>query len=117
MDVKKIRPTAEISFILKTPEPTEVKFVVRPIAFDRLRMISQTSDISELERKLAWEAIVDWNLEEDGQPLACNEDNKARFLEFLFRMRVDEDEQNPVGITILDKLFEFATDQRNFFAR
>ena len=116
MDIRKLRATAEISFQLNVPEPVELKFVVRPIAFDRVRALGGVGDITETERKLVSEAIVDWNLEEDGQAIPCTEENKEKYLDFLFRLRVDVDaEKNPIGATILDRIFEFASEQKNFF--
>lgn len=116
MEIRKLRAEAEISFTLNTPEPTELRFVVRPIAFDRIRSMGAVDDMAEVERRLVKDAVVGWNLEENGQPIPCTEENKEKFLEFLFRLRVEEDtEKNPIGVTILDKLFEFASEQKNFF--
>lgn len=115
MDINKLRATARISFRLNGPEPIDLEFEVRPIAFDLARTMVGQADLTEIERRLVADAIVDWNLEENGQKIECNAENKAKYLEFLFRMRTDQDDANPVGTTILDRLFEFASDQKNFF--
>lgn len=110
MDIKKLKATASITIELDAPGPVSITFWVRPIAPDSI-IDYPNAKASEALRKLAADAIVDWDITDDEKKLECNEENKAKYLPVIFSLKIKSESDE----TVLSKLIAFAQDQRNFF--
>jgi len=133
MDIKKLQPEAEVTYALETTgDPIAIMFRVGFIALDAVQDYvneSRTGNnpprISDVIRRAVADAIHDWDLTEDGKPLACTQENKDKHLPLLFGLKIkrpaivegEEGEAllvDPVASVLVRALCEFAGNAENF---
>jgi len=109
MEVKKFSAVAKYEVEIETKSGVEkLIFSVRPLPQFR---VAEYRDEPESERlvSLLQDAVVDWNLESDGQKLPCNEENKKKYLPAIF------DLIDTKGVAVGTGLLTFCGDSKNFF--
>jgi hypothetical protein len=136
MDIKNIVPTAEIEFTLDRKDgagrPVTVKLKVNYVTLDEVgdfAVPGQRFRLSKAVREILIDAVVGWDLTEDGEPLACDDKAKRRVLPVLLgatltdprpeAARKDKDGKaipypNPFELILGRKLVDFAADERNY---
>lgn len=121
MDIKKIVPTAEIEFTLDRKddqgEPVRVKLTTNYVTLDELGDFMEPGKrfrFSKAAREMLIDAVVGWDLTEDGKPLPCDETNKRRVLPVLLGARLAGESDNPFELVLGRRLLEFAGDEGNF---
>lgn len=92
----------------------KLRFKVKPMSaseqFDFASGV--TEDPKESLIKIE-ELIIDWELEENGKKLECNEANKKKYIPYLITV-VIKDEESKLGNTVGRFILEFAQDFSNF---
>lgn len=95
---------------LETTAPVgELRFKVIPVSFGEtveLRKYAEKDPFRLIEFGVA--CIADWNLELNGEALVCNEENRRKYLTYLF------DEQTKTGENLLVAIIKFAVDKKNY---
>jgi hypothetical protein len=121
MDIKKIMPTAEVEFTLDRLDdegkPVSVKLTVNYVTLDEIGDFIEAGKrprLSRIVREILIDAVVGWDLTEDGKPLVCDDATKRRVLPVLFGTRVAGESSNPFELILGRKLLEFAGDDGNF---
>jgi len=111
MDVRKIRATADLTIEIDADFPLTVTFTLKPL-MPELAADAKSEKNSEILKQLALEAIVDWDLKNDGENIPCTEENKLKYLpDAIFRWKVKNE-----NISVMMKIIEFAGNSKNFFA-
>ena len=109
MDIKKFSAIAEYTAEVETRAGTErLVFKVRPLPQFRVAEYRDQSDTDRLV-SLLMDAVVDWNLELDGQKIPCDGENKKKYLPALFDIICKD------GASIGTGLLSFCGDSKNFF--
>jgi hypothetical protein len=119
MELKEIKPTAEVEF--ETAEGV-LKFTVRHLPPDQVVLDYQSgSRLSVRVRGALADAIVGWNLShDDGTPWPCDDKTKALLLPQIVGLPVKQKldaggkELVPEGMLLGLALFEFIGDAGNF---
>lgn len=121
MDIKSVVPTAEIEFTLDRKDaegkPATVKLTTCFVAIDEVRDFIKPGErfrFSKAIREVLIDAVVGWDLTQDGKPIPCDEENKRKILPVLFGTRLAGEEDHPYDLLLGLKLCEFAGDDRNF---
>lgn len=121
MDIKSIVPTAEVEFTLDRKDdagaPVTVKLKVNYITLDEVGDFVEPGKrfrLSKAVREILIDAVVGWDLTEDGAPLVCDDKAKRRVLPVLLGARLAGEADNPFELILGRKLLDFAADERNF---
>lgn len=121
MDIKKIMPTAEIEFTLDRKDadgqPVKVKLETSYISIDEVGDFIEPGKrfrFSKAACEMLIDAVVGWDLTEDGKPLACDDATKRRVLPVLLGTRVAGESKNPFELVLGRQLLEFAGNDENF---
>ena len=109
MDIGKFSATAEYMAEVETRAGTK-KFIFKVRPVPQFKVV-EYKDQSEADRlvSLLMDAVVDWNLELDGQKIPCDEENKKKYLPALFDIICK------TGRTIGTELLAFCGDSKSFF--
>jgi len=122
MDVSKFEITGEwlAVEIDSAKDIGELRFKVKPLSSTDQIMIAEQSegDPKKFLKKVEG-LVVDWDLEKDGQPLPCTEENKAFYMPYLIGMKIkkqsdEEEEKKEEGKIVGTAIIEFAQDFGNF---
>lgn len=124
MDIKSIKPTAQVTFELEG-KGGSVTFEVAFIALDQVgdylpkaqapgQPAAKPAKFSTLVRAMLIDAVQSWDLTENGEPLACDEETKERYLPVIFGLRIKGDQENPFDKVLGRALMNFAGDSENF---
>jgi hypothetical protein len=109
MDIKKFSAIAEFTAEVETRAGAEkIIFKVRPLPQFKVAEYKDQSDTDRLV-SLLMGAVVDWNLELDGQKIPCDEENKKKYLPALFDIICKN------GRTIGTEILTFCGDSKSFF--
>jgi hypothetical protein len=109
MDIRKFSATAEFTAEVETRAGVEkLIFKVRPLPQFKVAEYKDQSDTDRLV-SLLMDAVVDWNLELDGQKITCDEENKKKYLPALFDIICVN------GKTIGTEILTFCGDSKSFF--
>ena len=128
MDIKKLTPEAGITYALETTgEPITITFRVGFIALDAVQdYVNESRNgtnpprISDVIRRAVTDAIHDWDLTEDGKPLACTRETKDKYLPLLFGLKIKQEASpaevpaDPASGILVRALVEFAGNSENF---
>jgi hypothetical protein len=137
MELREIKPTAEVTFLLDkgaapaVPIMFTVKFVPGDAADDHIKrprrikdgegkpvLVPQENRIGDIFRGILIDAVVGWDLTTDGQPIPCTMEKKREILPTLLGMMVkssaEVDENDPFGRVLGRSLLAFAMDAENF---
>ena len=122
MDIKTIAPTTEVEFVLadrkdESGEPVKVRLTTSFVSIDEVGDFVEPGKrfrLSRVIRDILIDAVVGWDLTEDGKPLACDDATKRRVLPVLFGMRVVGESDNPFELVLGRKLLDVAGDDKTF---
>ena len=122
MDIKTIVPTADVEFVLadrkdENGEPVKVRLTTAFVSIDEVGDFVEPGKrfrLSRVIRDILIDAVVGWDLTEDGKPLACVDATKRRVLPVLFGMRVVGESDNPFELVLGRKLLDVAGDDKTF---
>ncbi len=123
MDIKGIKPTASVTYEVagKGPLTLEVEFIpldAVPDYFPPAEEMKKSKRVkfAPVVRALLIDAIVGWDLTEDGKPLPCDDETKAKYLPVIlgFHVKGKSDPDNPLANVLGRRLLEFAGDPENF---
>ncbi len=130
MDIKSIKPTAEVTYELATPAPTSISFTIEFIDLASVQDFmplpgadgapASPPKLSKVVRGLLIEAVRGWDLTENGAPLECNAENKARCLPVIFGLKTrqpagdEEKKLNSFELILGIRLYVFAANPENF---
>jgi hypothetical protein len=111
MEVGKIDCGAWLTLCPVEEKIGEVKLKILPIPSDfQLPKDADTKASIDAFAKF----IVDWNLETDGVAIDCTDENKAKYLEYLVRMKVVAGEEGAEPEFAAVPIMRFAADIDNF---
>jgi len=137
MELREIKPTAEVTFLLEkgtapaVPITFSVSFVPGDAADDYIKrpkkvpgeggkpiLIPQENRIGDIFRGILIDAVVGWDLTTEGQPIPCTMEKKREILPTLLGMAVkptaETDESDPFGRVLGRALLAFALEAENF---
>jgi hypothetical protein len=131
MDIKGVEPTAKAEFEVEAPsgELETVRLEVRFVPLDNITDYlprdaanpgASPPKLAPSIRQMLMDAVVGWDLTENGAPLNCTAENKARILPVIFGLRVTKlNGEELQERSVLDRIFgrallEFATDAGNY---
>jgi len=137
MEIKEIKPTAEVTFLLDkgaapaVPITFTVKFVPRDAAADHIKrpkrekdaegrtvLIPQENRFGDILRAVLIEAVDGWDLTRDGEPIPCTLEKKREILPLILGHAIkptpETDEDDPFGLVLGRALLAFALEPENF---
>ena len=130
MDIKAIKPTAEVTFDVEAPggQVEPMRFTVSFLPLDSITDYFPRDEGGKLQppkrfstavRDMLIDSVVGWDLTENGTALPCTDENKAKCLHVIFGLSAQKQDGEEIAGTALDRvlgraLFGFATDAGNF---
>ncbi len=136
MDIKRIAPTATVEFTLARKDekgnPLTVKLEVSYVSADEVADFVEPGKrfrVSRAIRETLIDAVVSWDLTEDGQPVECDDRNRRRILPWLLGEELADDRPEeerrgkdgkpvphptPINLVLGRRLLAFAADDGNF---
>lgn len=111
MEVKDIKPTADVSYELAGDPVQTVRLTVRYVGLDEaIDFVPPGRDLrpSEMNREMLIAAVQGWDLTTDGQPLPCSDENKRKYLPYIFGRKTVG------GDVVAWEMLLFVRDEANF---
>jgi hypothetical protein len=110
MNVGKIDCGAWLTLQALDEQIGEIRLRVKPLPSDF--KMPETTDVRVICGVLG-QFIVDWDIESDGVAVPCNDETKAKYLEYLIRLQVKSEKDGEPEFAIA-QVMEFAVDINNF---
>jgi len=111
VEVKDIKPTAEVSFDLAGDPVQTVRLTVRYVGLDESIDFVQRDKSpkpSEMNREMLFAAVQGWDLTKDGQPLPCSDENRRKYLPYILGRKTVS------GEVVAWEVLAFVRDEANF---
>ena len=119
LDVKTIHPQITRTFkALIGGEPVEITLTLRPadLSVVDYGKIDQAGAVGAATFELCRQGIVGWGLTDNGQPVPCNDETKAKYLGLLVSLPVEVVvDDKPVTSMLGVEVVVTAGDLKNFF--
>lgn len=109
MEIKAVKPTAEVRYQIKAEVPQALRLVVRFAGLDQaIDHYNKDSRPSDINRWIIAASIVEWDLTENGVPIPVTEENKKLYVPYIASAQTVD------GEVVGWLLVEFIRDQANF---
>jgi len=117
MDIKSITPTSRVTFELDGKDASvtfDVAFVAPDQLGDYVTANAADNRLSALVRKVLIDAVGGWDLTEDGVPIPCTAETKAKYLPIIFGLVIKTEAENPFDKVLGRALLNYAMEPGNF---